>query len=247
MSLPRSLRAAAALALLVGGLIHLDLYFGGYRSLPDIGRGFMLNTIASGVLAAAVVARRDWFVRVAGIGLAAGTLVAFWLTRRGDGLFNFREQGMHPSPQAALALFVEIAAVVLLGVTLLPEIAAKDRGFGFAMFAATSAVAALVLVGFGVSFAGDHGAVLASTPTSGAVVITNFSFMAPKVTVAAGTKVTWTNKDSVIHSVAARDRSFTSKPLGPGDTFEFTFKAAGEFKYICGIHPFMSGTVAVSG
>ena len=247
MTLSRSLRAAAALALLVGGLIHLDLYFNGYRSLPEIGRGFMVNAIASGVLAAAVAARREWFVRVAGIGLAAGTLVAFWLTRRGDGLFNFREQGLHPSPQAALALFVEIAAVVLLGLTFLPAIAARDRGFGLAMFAATTAAAALALTGFGVSFASDHSTVLASTPTGGAVVITNFSFMAPSLTVAAGTTVRWTNKDSVIHSVAARDKSFTSKSLSPGDTFEFTFKAAGDIAYICGIHPSMSGTVSVSG
>ena len=88
MSNGRLLRVAAALALLIGGLIHLDLYFGGYRTIPDIGRSFMVNSIASGVVAAAVAARREWLVRVAGIGLAIGTLAAFALSRRGDGLFK---------------------------------------------------------------------------------------------------------------------------------------------------------------
>ena len=70
------LRIGGAIALLVAGLVHLDSYFGGYRnagSVPNFGRSVLLNAIASGVLTVAVAARREWFVRLAGIALAVAT------------------------------------------------------------------------------------------------------------------------------------------------------------------------------
>ena len=44
-----AVRLLAAVAVLVGGLVHFQLYFRGYRSLPDanLGRSFLLNGAAS--------------------------------------------------------------------------------------------------------------------------------------------------------------------------------------------------------
>lgn len=137
------LRLVAAVAILIGGLVHLQLYLDGYRDLhrnvPDVdanlGRSFLLNVAASVVVAGALLLRRDAVVRIAGIALAAGTLVAFWLSRRGDVVFGWREQGLNPSPQAGLALAVELIALAALAATFVPALGAGpvlDRRAGLA-------------------------------------------------------------------------------------------------------------------
>ena len=71
-------------------------------------------------------------------------------------------------------------------------------------------------------------------------------FNPPEITVAAGDTVTWTNNDTVGHDVTGD--SFSSGDPGGlqnGDTFEFTFKNAGSFDYVCTVHPGMEGSVTV--
>ncbi len=130
-------RLVAAVAILIGGLVHLQLYLDGYRDFPDanLGRSFLLNVVASVIVAGALLLRRDAVVRIAGIALVVGTLVALWLSRRGDGVFGLREQGLNPSPQAGLALAVELIALVALAVTFVPALGAGpalDRRAGLA-------------------------------------------------------------------------------------------------------------------
>jgi plastocyanin len=250
MNLGRSLRIAAAIALLIGGLVHLQLYFEGYRSIDKIGPSFLLNAVASGVIAAALVARREWFVRLAGIGLAVGTILAFILSRQGDGLFDFREEGLEPSPQAIIALVVEIAAIVLLAATFLPAVT-DDGDSSARLLGVSTAIAAVAMVGFGVYWAAhyDTAGDVADEGQGGAnrVGIVDFTFQPAALAVSAGTTVTWTNADSVVHSVVATDVSFNSDDLAQGATFEHTFDGAGEFAYVCGIHPRMAGTITVTG
>jgi len=53
----------AALAILVGGSAHLQLYFrGGYRSFPNanLGRSFLLNGVASVFVAASRLRKPPW-------------------------------------------------------------------------------------------------------------------------------------------------------------------------------------------
>jgi plastocyanin len=72
------------------------------------------------------------------------------------------------------------------------------------------------------------------------------AFQPAEVTVGVGDTVTWTNNDSVGHDVTAD--SFSSGDPGgmaPGDTFEHTFEEAGNFDYVCTVHPGMEGTVVV--
>jgi len=77
------------------------------------------------------------------------------------------------------------------------------------------------------------------------VKIQKNAFSPAKVTVGKGDTVRWTNDDDRDHKVAAKDGSFSSGNLKPGDTFEHTFKKAGTFDYADEYRPRMKGTVVV--
>ena len=84
------------------------------------------------------------------------------------------------------------------------------------------------------------------TPASKVDVdIAKFLFTSKEITVAPGTTVIWTNRDETPHTVAASDKSFSSKGLDTNDKFEHTFAKEGDFDYICTVHPFMTGVVHV--
>ncbi len=78
------------------------------------------------------------------------------------------------------------------------------------------------------------------------VTIQNFAFSPAHLSVAPGTTVTWTNKDSVAHTVTSDTSAWPdSGSVNTGQTFSFTFKKAGTYTYHCSIHPSMVGTVTV--
>jgi plastocyanin len=79
----------------------------------------------------------------------------------------------------------------------------------------------------------------------GQVVIKNLAFDPATVTIKAGESVTWTNQDSMNHTVVADQGEFKSGELANGATFSFTFDKAGSYAYHCSIHPSMTGTVVV--
>lgn len=91
----------------------------------------------------------------------------------------------------------------------------------------------------------------ATTPSSqtnsaqSSVSIKNLAFNPASLTVTAGTKVTWTNNDTVAHTVTSDNGTFSSSQIQPGGTFEFTFTKAGEYSYHCSIHPMMTAKVVV--
>ncbi|MEO8104821.1 MAG: plastocyanin/azurin family copper-binding protein [Candidatus Saccharibacteria bacterium] len=80
------------------------------------------------------------------------------------------------------------------------------------------------------------------------VAITNFTFSPVAITVKKGTTVTWTNNDSVNHTVTETDglSGPKSSSLATGQSYTFTFTTAGAFHYNCSIHPNMVGTVTVT-
>ena len=82
---------------------------------------------------------------------------------------------------------------------------------------------------------------------AGSVVsIDNFTFNPQKVTVKAGTTVTWTNRDDIPHGIASASNVFKkSGALDTDDSFSFTFAAPGSYEYFCYIHPHMTGTIVV--
>ena len=73
-----------------------------------------------------------------------------------------------------------------------------------------------------------------------------FVFAPPAITVAEGDTVTWTNSDPVPHTVTSDTGAFDSGVMNNGQTFGFTFTAAGSYSYFCDLHPTMKGTVAVT-
>ncbi len=239
-------RLSAAVALLAGGLVHLQLYFDGYRHLPDpnLGRSFIANGVASVIVAAALLVRRDALVRLAGIGVAIGTLGAFAMSRRGDGVFGLRETGLNPSPQALIALIAEVAAIAALAYSFLPKVGGGNN-LDRRLSVPTAGIFVAGAIALSVLWAQDSGAATISN-APGAVTISEFAFHESEVFVTTGSTVTWTNADGPNHSVVATDGSFHSDSLGTGDSFSTTFDTAGTFTYVCGIHVSMHGTVVVT-
>jgi hypothetical protein len=108
----RLTRLLASALLLAGGIIHYDLWRGGYRYIPRIGPLFLANFVGSIVLAAAVVISRRATVAAGGIVFAAGSLAALVLSRT-VGVFGFTETVW--TTQAVRTLAAETGAIAALG------------------------------------------------------------------------------------------------------------------------------------
>jgi plastocyanin len=78
-----------------------------------------------------------------------------------------------------------------------------------------------------------------------AVAIDNYVYIPAALTVSVGTAVTWTNKDSVAHTVTTRTALFDSGLFGKDKSFSYTFSQKGEYEYYCIPHPYMVGKVIV--
>ena len=79
------------------------------------------------------------------------------------------------------------------------------------------------------------------------VSIENFAFNSKNVTVKKGAKITFTNKDSVAHTVTSDNGKFDSGLFGQGKSFtlDTATLAAGTYNYLCTPHPNMKGTIVV--
>ena len=85
------------------------------------------------------------------------------------------------------------------------------------------------------------------TPVTGVTKlnIQNFVYQPANVQVRAGSTVTWTNQDSVPHSVTFKNGMKDSGLLSQGQSFSYTFNAPGTYQYYCTVHPYMVATVTV--
>src|SRR5579885_1661719 len=112
--------------------------------------------------------------------------------------------------------------------------------------AALLLLAALLPAGCGPVSAGAGDRAAAADPPN-QVVIDNFTFRPARLTVKAGTKVTWVNRDDVPHTAtsSARPRAFHSGTLDTDAQFSFTFTTPGTYDYFCKLHPRMTGQVIV--
>jgi glucose/arabinose dehydrogenase/plastocyanin len=85
----------------------------------------------------------------------------------------------------------------------------------------------------------------------GAALARDKAFDPNPIYIKANGTVTWTNKDTVVHTVTSGD-GFTDPNIGKefdsgllGGTFSHRFNATGTFDYFCQIHPTMVGKVVV--
>jgi plastocyanin len=110
-----------------------------------------------------------------------------------------------------------------------------------------------VVVGIVVAVSGKNNDNMSSmtmnTVATNTVMIQNYMFSPMDIQVKVGTTVTWTNMDSVNHTVTA-DTNSTDAPssmdIAHGKSYSFTFKKAGTYTYHCFPHPFMHGAVKVT-
>ena len=78
------------------------------------------------------------------------------------------------------------------------------------------------------------------------VRIEDYAFSPANIVVDVGTTVTWTNYDSVGHTVTSDDGDELASPLlGRNETYSHTFDEPGEYAYHCTPHPNMEGLVTV--
>ena len=104
-----------------------------------------------------------------------------------------------------------------------------------------------------------------STGGNSVSIVPNASTLADKafapnpLNAKVGDTVTWTNKDTIFHTVTSgtgpsdttHGKEFDSGLSGPtalttqGKTFSHKFMTAGEFPYFCQLHPTMIGKVVV--
>jgi len=127
-------RGLGALALLAVGAVHLDQYYGPYSAIPTIGTLFVVNFVTATVIGLALLAPLEhlagrWagavvaLVTVGAIALAAGSFVLLAISEHTP-LFGFQEPGYDPGA-IALSRQTEIAAVVLLGASLVARFATR--------------------------------------------------------------------------------------------------------------------------
>jgi plastocyanin len=75
--------------------------------------------------------------------------------------------------------------------------------------------------------------------------------MPAELTVPAGTNVTWTNQDDILHTATSGatpgmgDGKFDGQMDGPGKSFSHVFDKPGRYPYFCSRHTSMTGTVVV--
>jgi plastocyanin/N-acetylneuraminic acid mutarotase len=81
---------------------------------------------------------------------------------------------------------------------------------------------------------------------------TSLSFSPENITLVIGVNntVTWTNDDSVVHTVTSEivpsgASSFNSNNMNPGSIFTYTFTVPGTYTYHCIYHAWMQGTITV--
>jgi plastocyanin len=79
------------------------------------------------------------------------------------------------------------------------------------------------------------------------IVIDNFTFDPPTLTIPVGTKVTWVNHDDVPHTATstAKPKRFESGTLDTDEKFSHVFTAPGTYEYFCAVHPKMTGRIIV--
>jgi plastocyanin len=86
----------------------------------------------------------------------------------------------------------------------------------------------------------------AAAQDGGEANIVDFDFSPQELTVAAGTKVTWSNTGQRPHTATDRGGTFDTKPIAPGASAEVTLSTPGTYYYFCRINPAkMNGVVTV--
>jgi putative membrane protein len=92
----------------------------------------------------------------------------------------------------------------------------------------------------------EHAKMLqASLSAKHTATIDGTAFTPTRVSVKVGDSVTWTNQDPFAHTVTSRAGGFNSRAIAAGGSWTYLATRAGEFPYVCTLHPTMRGTLIV--
>ena len=94
------------------------------------------------------------------------------------------------------------------------------------------------------TFPAAQAAAKAKPAAKNEVNIASFAFMPAKVTAAAGKPLTFVNTDDTPHQVTVTNGPRSNVFLR-GQRASITIDKAGEYNYICGLHPSMKGVIEV--
>jgi plastocyanin len=89
-------------------------------------------------------------------------------------------------------------------------------------------------------------AVPTTTPVLRNIMIVDFAFVPPDVSVTVGTIVRWTNSGAIAHTSTSDTTIWDSGTLTTNQTFDRTFTTIGVYPYHCAVHPGMTGSVTVT-
>jgi plastocyanin len=84
-----------------------------------------------------------------------------------------------------------------------------------------------------------------AAPVPATVTIKDYKFAPATVKIAAGSTVTWINRDADVHTVMSATGLFVSGALDTDDKFSYTFTKPGTYVIACSLHPQMSETIVV--
>lgn len=76
------------------------------------------------------------------------------------------------------------------------------------------------------------------------VTMDRVAYLPATITAHVGDTIEWTNKDFVVHTATARDKSF-DLIIKVGGKVKFVLKNAGTIDYYCRFHPTMKGEIKV--
>jgi plastocyanin len=83
--------------------------------------------------------------------------------------------------------------------------------------------------------------------TKAQVTIKAYAFGPAAVKVPVGSTVVWVNQDPAQHTVTNTRGAFDSGMIKSGGTFSMRFTKPGTYAFFCQPHPWMQGTITVTG
>ena len=202
---------------------------------PLLGVLFVLGAIVELALAVLLAARPSRAAIAATTLALSGMLVAYIPFV----LFRVPGFSMTPEPLERVALLtkgIELAGLAI-GMTLWARPAPLPRRLAPA--------AATILVACVAAAVAAPPSLADSAAEQRNVEIPGTSFSPDALTVLVGDTVTWTNHDTMTHTVTGDRDEFDSDRLEPGAHFAQAFLQPGVYRYHCRIHRFMHGEIDV--
>lgn len=77
------------------------------------------------------------------------------------------------------------------------------------------------------------------------VEMRDFAFARPDLVVDAGSTVVFVNADDTAHTATARDGTFSTDSVAPGEEGSVEVTEPGTYAYFCTFHPFMEASLTV--